>query len=291
MKTRTIALLAAVLLCASAAQSQIIKARYRPAREFPNDPDAPHFDLRASLPQPLVSTDTIVIRKNVGKQTIITKRIITDTVYKCQKSHKINTPKKYVVESFEMRFDLGFDNYVGDFLSLNTSKSVYFSAYGATKIGFSRRSPFYFSAGLGLSWNNYRFEDGWTIATADGVTVPSAQYRVDGKSMLEKSKLMTLYAEVPVLLGARIPLGGGPKLFLEAGVIGGVKLGSHAKIKDYEGNKHKEYSSYNLNMLRCAATVRAGIGIVGIFFNRQLTPMFESGHGPKLYPYEIGITF
>lgn len=181
-----------------------------------------------------------------------------------------------------------------DFLSLNTGKSFNLGVYPLmTRVNLLRHSnALQLRTGLGVDWGNYRFEDSWTIANQDGATIASDAYRLpDGTGTLSKSKLTTVYMNVPVILSAHFPASKEKNFYIGAGVIGGLKLGSHTKVK-YEdgGGKHKQFDSYNLNMMRWDLTFRAGYDWLGVYFNCQMNPMFKKGHGPELYPYSAGLT-
>ena len=39
-----------------------------------------------------------------------------------------------------------------------------------------------------------------------------------------------------------------------------------------------------------SATVRGGVGWFNLFATYSLTPLFESGRGPELYPFTVGVT-
>jgi len=57
------------------------------------------------------------------------------------------------------------------------------------------------------------------------------------------------------------------------------------------GTKDKDRSSFNINAFEYAATARVGYKDVGLFATYSLTPLFESGKGPELTPFSIGISF
>ncbi len=208
--------------------------------------------------------------------------------------------KKRTLFTYNILFDIGFNSYSdrnfitgseGDdsFLNLNTSKSVNVAVYPFAGTFRLTYSPWLnLQTGLGIDWGNYRFEDSWTIANVNGQTVP---YQITED--LSKTKLVTVYMNIPLMLKFNIPIGGSFRnnFYLSAGVIGGLKLGSHTKIK-YEngGSKEKDHDSFNLNLLRYDLTLRAGYRGIGLFVNYQMSPMFEKDKGPKLYPYSAGLS-
>jgi len=142
--------------------------------------------------------------------------------------------------------------------------------------------------GMGFSMNNYRFDHDLTIVKgAQGTVEP--RYAAEEEKM-EKSKLTASYLTVPLLLELQIPVNGrSNRLFIAAGVIGGLNLGSHTKMK-YEDSKEKDRGSFNMNPFKCSATVRAGLKDISLYASYALTPLFRNDKGPELFPFSIGIS-
>jgi hypothetical protein len=141
--------------------------------------------------------------------------------------------------------------------------------------------------GMGFSMNNYRFDNDLTIVKGeDGIIHPVS---LEGEKV-EKSKLTASYLTVPLLLEFQIPINGrSNRLFISGGVIGGINLGSHTKIK-YNGSKEKDHGSFNINPFKCSATVRAGLKDISLYACYGLTPLFKNDKGPELFPFSIGIS-
>jgi hypothetical protein len=197
--------------------------------------------------------------------------------------------------------EFGFNGYLTDFwstslktedyyLDLNTTKSNNFNLiFPGVNIGITRHLGFV--TALGLNFNNYRFDGNNSITkNANGVIEP---FYPEAGISYSRSKLATTYGTLPVLLEAQIPVTNGNTINLAAGVIGAVKLGSHTKVVYYSDGKEKEKrrDDFSLNTLRYGVTARAGYGLLQVYGTCYLTPLFETGKGPKLYPFEIGIAF
>ncbi len=192
--------------------------------------------------------------------------------------------------------ELAFNSYSSDKFSttnddpnydLNTAKSTSFNIYlPDLEIGLSRRVGFV--TAIGFDFNNYRFDNDITLAKN---SVTGATEWIPSPAGTSKSKLATVYATVPLIFEAQIPVSDGHCINLGAGVIGGIKLGSHTKVV-YEDNgrqKDKVHDDFNLSLLRYGFTARAGYKMVQLYGTYYVSPLFETGKGPQLYPFEVGI--
>lgn len=198
-------------------------------------------------------------------------------------------------------FEIGFNNFNYDYsnslpdqigyMELNTSASNCFNFnFSQVNIGFSRHIGIV--SGLGLNWNNYRFEWDNTIGVGEGGTIVE-MFPADNSVAVKKSKFATLYLNVPVLLEVQIPAGYN-RLNIAAGVIGGVKLNAWTKLVFEDGNKSRTNGEYNLNILRGGVAARIGYENFMIYGTYYLSPWFKDGRGPNglnLEPFEIGLSF
>jgi len=174
------------------------------------------------------------------------------------------------------------------YLDQNTAKSTNFNIVSPpVSLGFTRH--FGLVTALGINFNNYRF-DGNNSIGVDGEGIITPLYPAED-IRYEKSKLATVYGILPVMLEVQIPVSHGSTINLGAGVIGGVKLGSHTKVVYFNDGKQKDknHDDFNLNVLRYGVTARAGYEMVQVYGTCWLSPMFEKGKGPELYPFEIGL--
>lgn len=178
-----------------------------------------------------------------------------------------------------------------NFMNLNTGKSwnvnINFLQYGLGLIG----NNVGIVTGLGLEFNDYRFDhDNTIMKDPDGMIVEDPYVLP-----LEKSKFATSYLTAPLLLELQVPTGKRNKrLFLSGGVIGGLKIGSHTKVvykEDGNRQKVKDRGDFNLSPLRYGVTARVGYRALKVFANFYLTPLFEDGAGPELYPFSVGLVF
>ena len=198
-------------------------------------------------------------------------------------------------------FEIGLNNYVTSdysmslpselsYMDINTGKSFNINInFAQLGIGLSRH--FGIVTGLGLEFNDYKFEGNNNITKDDdGVIVA---YYPDVGIELEKSKLSTIYLTMPLMLEAQIPVKARRTVNIAAGAIGGVKLGSHNKMVYYDGGKQKikEHDDFSLSVLRYGPTVRLGYESFQIYATYYMNGLFIEDKGPELYPVQLGFAF
>jgi len=146
--------------------------------------------------------------------------------------------------------------------------------------------------GLGFEFNDYQF-DGNNNIEKDPVT--SITVSKDYLNELVKTKISTGYLTLPLLLELQIPgsVKHSKRVHIAAGVIGGLKMGSHSKVEYYVNNKLQKdilKDDFNIRSLRYGFTGRIGYGALSVFANCYATSFFEKGKGPELYPFAIGLS-
>jgi hypothetical protein len=131
---------------------------------------------------------------------------------------------------------------------------------------------------------------------------------------VEKNKLVVSYLTVPLLFEVQNNSDRKINSFhFTAGVLMGLRLGSHTKTVYEEQNKQydivdpetgtvvgsgmspkddteKEYSNFNINPFKVDAMVRIGWGYINLFAKYDMGTLFKSNRGPEVYPFAVGIT-
>lgn len=209
------------------------------------------------------------------------------------------TPERKKFKGHWAGVEFGFNSYLTsedspslpseiDYMALHNSKSSCFNI-NFTQLSFGVTRRMGFTTGLGLHWNNYRFDGNNNIIKGENGVVE----KLDPGTELRKSKLTTLFLTAPFMLELQIPASENT-LVLAAGPIGAVKIGSHTKMVLEDGQKIKENGDFSLNMLRYGATARIGYENLQVFATYYAMPLFEDGKSPggfDLYPFEIGLAF
>lgn len=172
----------------------------------------------------------------------------------------------------------------GNFMDLNTNKSleVNINLFKYSIPLQKKNNDIGLVTGLGLNFNDYRFSNSNTIKNVNGYVMPMPI----ADPNLQKSKLSTGYLTVPLLLEIQLPRESG--LWISMGVIGGIKMGSHTKVK-MSNAKIKDHNDFNISPFRGGSTVRLGYKAFNIFGTYYFTPFFRDGRGPVMDPITIGI--
>ncbi len=177
-------------------------------------------------------------------------------------------------------------------MSLQLDRSRAFSMHFMMKGLDIAKKHLFMSPGIGVTWNNYHFEDKSVSITTGGDTTV---FFADSSVQFDKYKLRNTYVEVPLTIGARL---GNPDDFhftIEAGVIGGLNISSVVKQKAYINEvkfKNKVKDDFNVNPFKLDAIVKLRLkNSIGIYGRYSLSTMFETNKTQEVYPFSIGVTF
>jgi len=179
------------------------------------------------------------------------------------------------------------------FMSLNQTRSVEVSIYPFQENIRLLGSWFGLTTGIGIQYNNYRFE----IGSISDVEEPGQEWfpEISADATITKSKLMMLHANVPLMAEIQLRNRQSHNVFyLSGGVVGGVRLQTHTKLVFNEDNreqKKKRRGDMGLPTFRYGFMARAGYGDFSINATYYPEQMFKSGEGPELYPYSVGVMF
>jgi len=142
--------------------------------------------------------------------------------------------------------------------------------------------------GVGINFSKFGFRDsvqlGSTADTTFGAFTSEQTFRTN--------KLRTTSITVPLLLEFNTSKNHRKSFHLAAGVTGSWMISSIYKQKYEEDGKivkGKLREDFNLNRLNVDASARIGYGNFTLFANYALTPLFEDGNGPELYPLTVGL--
>lgn len=109
-----------------------------------------------------------------------------------------------------------------------------------------------------------------------------------------KNKMRMSYIQVPLLLEVNTSTDPDKNFHIAAGVIGGWNMGTVIKQKwNFEGKDHKDRTKgdFNATPFTLDLTARVGYRNLSVFGTYSLTPLFQKGQGPEVYPMSFGVAF
>jgi hypothetical protein len=194
---------------------------------------------------------------------------------------------------FNMFTNPDYSGYSSEFMEndIFRSNSTYVNLIQQS-IGIQRnRNTIGLVTGVGLQLKSYRLERNTTIRRLENGRIEPQTLYFDQN---QKSKLSIVSLMVPLLAEVQIPVNHYKnRLYFSGGAFGGVRLGSHTKIKyriDGKKEKLKTPGHYSLQDFKYGLMVRAGYRWVNVFATYELAPLFKENKGPKLTPVTFGVT-
>lgn len=256
-----------------------------------------------STATPTTTKDTSYLKVNGKEIIIIEDKDAFDTKFEEWDNDK-DFSKMNVDISWNKKFDghyggieLGVNNYLNadmemkvpedaQFMELDDSKSLEFNWNIADVALPIVKNRFGLVTGLGFSWNNYKFDNKQLVLKNDGEEVYAVY---DSTKNYSKNKLTSVFLNVPLMLEFQQPVGN-KELWIAVGGYGGVKIGSHTKVKTNDGDKTKVRKDFHLNTLRYGLRAQVGFDSFGLYCNYSLQSLFKKDEGPELYPISLGVS-
>jgi len=272
--------------------------------------DDDDVDVKLGNKEVVVKNDGDTVRLKWGNTELIVMgdSVIIKKIQKKRKNHW--TGVDLAVNGFlnsNNSFDLSNDALtapkdVTQFMELNYAKSWSFSFnFLEFYIPISKHN-FGLVTGMGSEWSNYELKHNIKLNAEGGSFVNpnvdefNSNYtwgEVDTLLDYSKNRFKTWFINAPLLLEINTGDNAKKAFHVSAGAIFGYNLQTKMKYKYHlngENKKEKDKQSFNTNPFRISATVRAGYGWFNAFAKYSLTPLFEDGRGPELYPFTVGVT-
>jgi hypothetical protein len=148
------------------------------------------------------------------------------------------------------------------------------------------------TTGLGFEFNSYYFDsDTNNIKKENGEIRPKIKPYSAGS--YSKNKIKDTYLNIPLTYEIQFPLGNSKRpLYFSIGVIGGLKLGSTSKeYYQMNGDDKEEISSgdFFMSPIRLGYQARLGFRRIHLVATYYDTPLFRSGRGPEVHPFDVGL--
>ena len=144
--------------------------------------------------------------------------------------------------------------------------------------------------GMGLDYHWYSFSNNTKINADSSFTWGT----IDSTKMYsyKKNNMRTIFIQVPLLLEFNTNNRPQKGFHVAVGIIGEFLIGSRLKQKleynDYVV-KQKRKDPLNLSPFGAKAHVNFGYKYLTVYAEYNLTPLFQPGKGPELYPFTAGI--
>ena len=151
-------------------------------------------------------------------------------------------------------------------------------------------SAFSFHPGIGLGLEKYQLEQPVTLTfrnvdgTAGEELILDSLQNVYGRAGFEKNRLAANYIDIPLefsWVSNKTNPKGGFKVSIGGKV--GVLYSSHMKVKYTVGDdtrKEKIKRDWHVNPFRYSSHIRVGYSSFNLYFEYQLSELFEPGEGP-----------
>ena len=177
-----------------------------------------------------------------------------------------------------------------EYMSLNYGKSLNFQLNPFEKNIHLYKNYINLVTGLGFEWNQYEFSNRTRLNPDSSYTFGT----IDSSNVFryKKNRLKSTFVNVPLLLEFNTNKNPNKAFHVAFGVIGGYKLGSRTRqVLQLDGDEIRviRKDNYNINPFRLNAHASLGYRNFTVFADYALTPLFESGKGPELYPFTIGV--
>jgi hypothetical protein len=254
--------------------------------------------------------DTTVIRFGHLKIKVNPKNICVTT-----DSSKIKKKKPKYIENNWLGLDLGLCGAVGEKFSASTlpanltynpfddlrqTKSINVKLYLLQQRVNLVNHRLNFRWGVGLNWNNYRFNNNLNLYTNNQ---PHVMYAINDSVKFTKNKWVNKYVTVPLMLELKLGKNDSWKAFrIAAGVEMNLALEAWQKQVSGERGKQKRFEgNYNLAQTPINFAVRLGVGKINFYGTYAITPLFNPSQQSstispnvinpqsKFYPWAVGI--
>jgi hypothetical protein len=169
------------------------------------------------------------------------------------------------------------------FVSLEFSSSA--------MIARGKKSALKLGYGLSFDWYNFMFDHNRVVNKAPSATNFQPILNAQGNEIqLSKNKLAVSYITLPIMPYVAFSKQSAIQMIGLGGYVS-YRLDSWTKtIEEKSDNLARNGSNFNLNQVRYGVKAEVGLRHVGeLFFNYDLSPLFQKDLGPQLTAFSFGI--
>ena len=170
-------------------------------------------------------------------------------------------------------------------MALRPLRSWYFGLNIAdVGIAFDKKHIVGLFTGVGIGWNNFSWSNDIVIQY-DPDNVVYTLVPIETDKIVKNSKYGALYLQVPLMFEIRPTR----KMYIDAGVTGGVRFAQWNRVKLADGSQIKHYNTASLDMFKLDASLRVGGRTLGFFANYALLPLFTMTDA-QVHPFSFGLS-
>jgi len=154
-----------------------------------------------------------------------------------------------------------------------------------------KKSAFKLGLGISFDWYNFMFDHNRLVQKANQGAIFQPKFDAQRNEIaLSKNKLTVSYINIPIMPHVVFTKNSGVQMIGLGGYVG-YRIDSWTKsIEEKTENLHRVSSNFNLNQFRYGLRAEFAFKkIPSLFFNYDLSPLFEKNSSPNLAGFSFGI--
>ena len=187
--------------------------------------------------------------------------------------------------------------YPMNYLQTDTELRPFSSRYVSVEFSESltlikgKKSAFKLGLGISFDWYNFMFDHNRLVQKANQGAIFQPKFDAQGKDIaLSKNKLTVSYINIPIMPHVVFSKNSGVQMVGIGGYVG-YRIDSWTKsIEEKTENLNRVSSNFNLNQFRYGLRAEFAFKkLPNLFFNYDLSPLFEKNSNPNLAGFSFGI--
>jgi len=187
--------------------------------------------------------------------------------------------------------------YPMNYLQTDTELRPFSSRYVSVEFSESltlikgKKSAFKLGLGISFDWYNFMFDHNRLVQKANQGAIFQPKFDAQGKDIaFSKNKLTVSYINIPIMPHVVFSKNSGVQMIGIGGYVG-YRIDSWTKsIEEKTENLNRVSSNFNLNQFRYGLRAEFAFKkLPNLFFNYDLSPLFEKNSSPNLAGFSFGI--
>ena len=187
--------------------------------------------------------------------------------------------------------------YPMNYLQTDTELRPFSSRYVSVEFSESltlikgKKSAFKLGLGISFDWYNFMFDHNRLVQKANQGAIFQPKFDAQGKDIaFSKNKLTVSYINIPIMPHVVFSKNSGVQMVGIGGYVG-YRIDSWTKsIEEKTENLNRVSSNFNLNQFRYGLRAEFAFKkLPNLFFNYDLSPLFEKNSSPNLAGFSFGI--